>query len=206
MKTASIIAVLLLFLSAPLFASSIPTIWSDSYDAGDGICRCDSSYDHGISTTAVDTPCGQKSVPEICAAIIEKYGTGPSLGRTYYNTVHCGRPPLNDQPDELVCPGIPNSSQDYSGPRCNEVGAAWPLEGICETSGSVDCSASTWGAGNSFRLSAECINETTELDEYNNPIDLSKGLLLLCFFVFFWMAFCYQLTLRYDEKNVSSDN
>lgn len=130
-------------------ASSNPTFWSDSYDAGDGICRCDSSYDHGINNTTVQTPCGDKKVPEVCDLIMEKYGAGPTGNRTYYNTVQCGWPPLNNVADETDCPGIPaNTSGTWSGPRCNEKGSRWPLDGICDDG--LDCGSSSWGGALAF--------------------------------------------------------
>ena len=114
----------LLFLTGPAFSSPTPTFWSDSYDPGDGICRCDSSYDHGINTTMVNTPCGQKSVPEVCALITEKYGVGPVGNRTYYNTVQCGHQPYNNVVDETLCPGIPQNTSNWTGPRCQETGVS----------------------------------------------------------------------------------
>lgn len=134
---------LLLFFSVQVYASPTPTFWSDSYDAGDGICRCDSTYDHGISQTVVDTPCGQKTVPQVCQLINEKYGAGPTGNRTYYNTVQCGHTPYNNVADETLCPGIPENTSNWTGPRCNETGAKWPLSGICETE-AIDCGSSSW--------------------------------------------------------------
>lgn len=137
----------ILFLPSLLLASPTATFWSDSYDAGDGICRCDSSYDHGINNTQWETPCGTKSVPEICNLIQQKYGNGPNGNRTYYNTVQCGHPPLNNVADETDCPGIPNNtSGTWSGPRCNESGSLWPLAGICETDAGLSCSESAFGS------------------------------------------------------------
>ncbi len=104
-----------------------PTIWSDSYSVN-GQCYCDSNYDHGISTTSVLTNQGSKLVPQICADISTKYGTGPTQGRIYYNTVQCGYGPANDIPDETDCPGIPVATGNYTGPRCEQKGATWNLD------------------------------------------------------------------------------
>ena len=104
-----------------------PTIWSDSYSVN-GQCYCDSSYDHGIATTSVLTNQGSKLVPQICADINAKYGTGPAEGRVYYNTVQCGYEPANNIPDETDCPGISVSTGNYTGPRCQQKGATWNLD------------------------------------------------------------------------------
>ena len=53
--------------------SSIPdptsrTGWSDSYSV-DGQCYCDTNFDHDLDAVFLDTPVGQRSVPQICADI-----------------------------------------------------------------------------------------------------------------------------------------
>ena len=167
-----IIALTLLFAGFSVFASPTPTFWSDSYDAGDGICRCDSSYDHGINTTMVNTPCGQKSVPEVCALITEKYGVGPVGNRTYYNTVQCGHQPYNNVVDETLCPGIPQNTSNWTGPRCQETGSQWPLQGICESN--LNCGNSSWG-GSGSALQFSCATSSSP----ENQVGLDKLLLLV---------------------------
>ena len=106
-----------------------PTNWSDSYSV-DGQCYCDSSYDHGLRNVFVDTPDGRMSVPDVCAAINDRFGNGRQTGRTYFNTVQCGHPPLNNANDERVCPGIPRGRGNYTGDRCDESGATWNLNAV----------------------------------------------------------------------------
>lgn len=153
-----ITAIILLALSNSALASPVPTFWSDSYDAGDGICRCDSTYDHGIATTMVQTPCGNKTVPEICDLIEEKYGAGPVGNRIYFNSIQCGYPPYNNVADETDCPGIPaNTTGTWSGPRCQETGSKWPLDGICESEPVIDCGSSSWQNG-ALAFMAHCVD------------------------------------------------
>ena len=62
-----------------------PTVWSDSYSV-DGQCYCDTNFDHDLDSVFLDTPAGQRSVPQICADITTMFGTGRSDGRLYFNT------------------------------------------------------------------------------------------------------------------------
>lgn len=175
-KEISFWAALTLF-SCYLEASPVPTFWSDSYDAGDGICRCDSTYDHGINTTVVETPCGDKTVPQVCNLILEKYGTGPG-SRTYYNTVQCGHQPYNNVADETECPGIPQvTTGTWSGPRCQETGSLWPLEGICEVDTDMSCSESSWTQRSNLNMLARCVT--------NNETELGYGIPFLAFLISF---------------------
>ena len=158
MKNIIVFTFLLMF-STTVYASPTPTFWSDSYDAGDGICRCDSSFDHGLAAMVVQTPCGEMTVPQVCAAIEEKFGAGPLGNRTYYNSVQCGHGPPNTANDELICPGIPADPPPWTGPRCNETASQWPLEGICETEPAPDlsCTNSVWSQ--TLNLQARCITD-----------------------------------------------
>ena len=106
---------------------SSPAAWSDSYSVG-GQCYCDTNFDHGLSSIQVATAHGNKSIPQICADIKARFGSGAGNGRIYYNTVQCGHSPRNNAADEVVCPGIPRAFGDYSGARCQETGATWNLE------------------------------------------------------------------------------
>jgi len=105
------------------------TGWSDSYSVN-GQCYCDTDFDHGLSATLVTTPAGQKSVPQICADIQSRLGSGSASGRLYFNTVQCGHDPKNSATDETACPGIPRGPGDFTGDRCNETGATWNINSL----------------------------------------------------------------------------
>lgn len=103
------------------------TVWSDSYSVN-GQCYCDSNFDHGLRGVSVQTPDGQKTVPQICSDIQAKYGIGSIRNRTYFNTAQCGHGPANTAPDERVCPGVPIAAGNYTGPNCGLTGARWNLD------------------------------------------------------------------------------
>jgi len=106
-----------------------PTPYSDSYSV-DGQCHCDTNFDHGLNSLSVDTPAGRRTIPQVCDAITATHGTGRVNNRVYYNTVQCGHPPANNQPDEAVCPGIPISNGNFTGSRCQQTGATWNLASV----------------------------------------------------------------------------
>ncbi len=108
---------------------SSPTAWSDSYSV-EGQCYCDTNFDHGLTSVTVNTPAGNKRVPEICADITAKLGVGSFNNRVYYNTIQCGHPPANNAADESSCPGIPRATNNYTGYRCQQTGATWNLDKV----------------------------------------------------------------------------
>jgi len=99
--------------------------WQDSY-AVDGVCYCNSNFDHGISGMTVDTPVGSRTVEQVCSDLRDRLGTGSSNGRIPYNTVNCGHRPYNTAADETGCPGRVDIG--YEG--CDQIGPAWDLEAV----------------------------------------------------------------------------
>ena len=159
--------ILFAMLVTEALGSPVPTFWSDSYDAGDGICRCDSTYDHGLATMTWPTPQGPKLIPQICSDILAQYGVGPTGNRTYYNTIQCGHEPRNTAADEAICPGVPDPVVFYSGPRCQETGALWPIDALYpveEPDPVLTCGQSNWASFASFFSSDGCA--TSDLAEH----------------------------------------
>jgi hypothetical protein len=87
-------------------------------------CWCDSTLDHDIGNTVVDTPFGKRTVAEVCAAQMAS-GKKPSRAPDdpIYNTVQCGNGPSNNAGDEYpnVCPG----RVDIGGIGCAQIGPKW---------------------------------------------------------------------------------
>lgn len=61
------------------------------------------------------------------------FGSGPTTGRVYYNTLHCGHPPYSDHKvgnpptaDEPQCPGLVEVGSD----GCRVTGPYWPFEDV----------------------------------------------------------------------------
>lgn len=107
------LAALLSACASVQFCSAQHISWADSYEIN-GVCYCDSSFDHDIGTKYVPGPCGEDiTVFEACALI----GDGPEGDRIYYNDIQCGNGPPNDHDilDEIWCPGrvdLGNGVQD----------------------------------------------------------------------------------------------
>ena len=99
--------------------------WQDSY-AVDGRFYCNSNFDHAINNVRWNTPVGQRTVPQICDDIRDKFGTGRSNGRIPYNTVACGHQPYNNAADEAGCPGRVDIG--YQG--CDQIGPNWDLDAV----------------------------------------------------------------------------
>ena len=94
--------------------------WSDSYSL-DGVCYCESSFDHGAGELLVQTPAGMRTARQVCDAI----GEGPgSSGLPIYNDLQCGHGPGNDLGDEQACPGRVDLGPD----GCDVLGPTWPLD------------------------------------------------------------------------------
>ena len=60
--------------------------YKDSY-AVDGVCYCDSNFDHGIANINISTPIGNRTVRQVCDDIEDALGTGRSSGRALYNDI-----------------------------------------------------------------------------------------------------------------------
>ena len=93
--------------------------WADSYSVGDK-CYCQSTFDHDIGNTVVDTNAGMMTVREACDLV----GAGPgAAGRPRYNDIQCGNGPANGQDDEDFCPG----RIDIGKAGCGHIGPLWQL-------------------------------------------------------------------------------
>lgn len=104
------------------------THWADSYSAN-GKCYIDSTFDHDIGNTMVQTPVGLRSVRQVAFAI----GDGPGkAGNPIYNDVQCGNGPANNNGDEDPdqCPG----RVDLGSSGCFIKGPLWDLNSAFPTS------------------------------------------------------------------------
>jgi len=114
--------------SASAYAQDNPRLsWEDSYSVN-GVCYCNSNFDHGIANTRVSTPRGQRTVRQVCNDIRSALGTGSRNGRIPYNDVQCGNGPANNAGDENRnrCPGRVDI-----GPRgCDDIGPRWNLNAV----------------------------------------------------------------------------
>jgi len=114
--------------STSAYAQDNPRLsWQDSY-AVDGVCYCNSNFDHGIANTRVSTPIGQRTVRQVCDDITDALGTGRNSGRIPYNDVQCGNGPANNAGDEDQnrCPG----RVDIGSRGCDDIGPGWDLDAV----------------------------------------------------------------------------
>ena len=101
--------------------------YKDSY-AVDGVCYCDSNFDHGIENVTISTPVGNRTVRQVCDDIRDVLGTGRSSGRALYNDIQCGNGPANNAGDEDPgrCPG----RVDIGPGGCDDIGPRWDLDAV----------------------------------------------------------------------------
>ena len=101
--------------------------YKDSY-AVDGVCYCDSNFDHGIENVNISTPVGNRTVRQVCDDIRDVLGTGRSSGRALYNDIQCGNGPANNAGDEDPgrCPG----RVDIGPGGCDDIGPRWDLDAV----------------------------------------------------------------------------
>ena len=101
--------------------------YKDSY-AVDGVCYCDSNFDHGIANINISTPIGNRTVRQVCEDIEDALGTGRSSGRALYNDIQCGNGPANNAGDEDPgrCPG----RVDIGPGGCDDIGPRWDLDAV----------------------------------------------------------------------------
>ena len=101
--------------------------YKDSY-AVDGVCYCDSNFDHGIENVTISTPVGNRTVRQVCDDIRDVLGTGRSSGRALYNDIQCGNGPANNAGDEDPgrCPGRVDIGPD----GCDDIGPRWDLDAV----------------------------------------------------------------------------
>lgn len=97
--------------------------WMDSF-SHDRKCWCDSTLDHDIGKTVVDTPFGKRTIAQVCGAQMASGKKPPRLATDpIYNDVQCGNGPPNSFGDENpdVCPG----RVDIGGAGCAQIGPKW---------------------------------------------------------------------------------
>ncbi len=102
--------------------------WGDSYQAN-GLCWCDSTYDHGlndVNVTSFMINGIKRNIKDICDELkkhplVRDYQDGDSV----YNDIQCGNGPANSDSknDETYCPGIVTDGNS----GCTITGPTWDL-------------------------------------------------------------------------------
>ncbi len=97
--------------------------WKDSYEAN-GLCWCNSTFDHNLASKTIAINGTAYSVVDICDELEQHpLFRNEQNNDPVYNDIQCGNGPVNDAPDEAGCPG----RVDMGSAGCDIIGPGFDM-------------------------------------------------------------------------------